>query len=61
MTPLVKAARDLLEHETQVAQQSWRQWNGHHYVWNDQIWAREDPEQFELVKALRKAIAEAAR
>lgn len=53
---LATAARAFLEHEEEVAKISYREWNGTEWIWNDEIWAREEPEEFARVVALRKAL-----
>lgn len=53
---LAAAARAFIAHEEEVAKASYREWNGTEWVWNDEIWGREEPEQFNLVKSLRKAL-----
>lgn len=53
---LVAAAKALLEHDSQVAEGSYREWDGEKWIWNDEIWAQEEPEQFELIRALRHAL-----
>lgn len=53
---LATAARALLEHEEQVAKGSYREWNGAEWIWNDEIWAREEPEEFARIQDLRQAL-----
>lgn len=61
MTTLSEAAQAYLDYETEIARESYKTWNGTEWIWNDQVWEESEPQQFKLVKALRKAIAEAVK
>ncbi len=53
---LANAARAYLAYQEEIAKDSFREWNGTEWVWNDDLWESSDPDEFNLVKALREAL-----
>lgn len=56
---LVEALRDLVSDREEVAKYSWKTWMNGEWHWNDEIWERNDPDEFELIKAARAALSKA--
>ena len=55
---LREALRDLVSDREEVAKYSWKTWMNGEWHWNDEIWERNDPDEFELIKAARAALQE---
>lgn len=59
LNELILAASNLLKGEIEVARNSYSQWNGQTWVFDDAMWEKAAPEQFAHVKALREALKDA--
>lgn len=47
----------MVEHRSEVAKFLWRTWIDGDWVWNDDMWAACDPEEFNLILAARDVLA----